>query len=133
MSRFRLSLVERRRSLIANEHDDVFVGTTTIHDHQAQIRRRAPTRHSIKSLPGRKSSSNNEVGESEKKEREMNRFSVFFFLFLFFLFLFRVIANVQGFLFSSTFEHTEKCDNKKTKQQKNMARSVSLRVYILCL
>jgi hypothetical protein len=49
-----------------NQHDDDTFGTTsTINDHQAQMRRRAPTRHSIKSLTGRKTlskqNSTNEV------------------------------------------------------------------------
>lgn len=34
--------------------DDAFGSNTTVDDQQAHIRRRAPTRHSIKSLTGRK-------------------------------------------------------------------------------
>jgi len=48
-----------------NDDDDIFITNTTVNDHQANIRRRAPTRHSIKSLTGRKTlskqNSTNEV------------------------------------------------------------------------
>jgi len=48
-----------------DDNDDAFLTDTTANDHQANIRRRAPTRHSIKSLTGRKAStkqnSTNEV------------------------------------------------------------------------
>ncbi len=37
-----------------DDNDDAFLADTTANDHQANIRRRAPTRHSIKSLTGRK-------------------------------------------------------------------------------
>jgi hypothetical protein len=36
------------------DDDDIFLKDETNDDHQAHIRRRAPTRHSIKSLSGRK-------------------------------------------------------------------------------
>lgn len=38
-----------------NQNDNTFAANAALNDHQAQIRRRAPTRHSIKSLTGRKS------------------------------------------------------------------------------
>ena len=48
-----------------DDDDDTFLTDLTLNDHQAQIRRRAPTRHSIKSLTGRKTlskqNSTNEV------------------------------------------------------------------------
>jgi hypothetical protein len=77
MNRLRPALVEQlpqtvleRHSPVINNHDqenddDAFLTSATHTDHQANIRRRAPTRHSIKSLTGRKSlskqNSTNEV------------------------------------------------------------------------
>ena len=52
---------EQQSSVLVNnsnqedEDDDTFTTTATISDQQAHLRRRAPTRHSIKSLTGRKS------------------------------------------------------------------------------
>ncbi len=70
MNRLRSELVEqlpqtilKRQSPVITTHkqddddDDTFVTDTSAHDHQAHIRRRVPTRHSIKSLTGRKTSS----------------------------------------------------------------------------
>ncbi len=37
-----------------NGDDDIFIKDETNDDHQARMRRQAPTRHSIKSLTGRK-------------------------------------------------------------------------------
>lgn len=68
MNRLRSALVEQlpqtileRQSPRIESHgdginDDTFETDTTNDDHQANIRRRAPTRHSIKSLASRKSS-----------------------------------------------------------------------------
>jgi len=56
-----------------NDDDDTFLTDTTLNDHQAHIRRRAPTRHSIKSLTGRKTLS---------KQNSTNEVSICF-LFLF--------------------------------------------------
>ncbi|UJR27569.1 hypothetical protein I4U23_008850 [Adineta vaga] len=50
-------LVSKRQSAKATNEvgdDDIFLDDETNDDHQASIRRRAPTRHSIKSLSGRK-------------------------------------------------------------------------------
>ncbi len=50
-------VTEYQTSNSTNNHeddDDAFIKNETIDDQQAQIRRRAPTRHSIKSLTGRK-------------------------------------------------------------------------------
>jgi hypothetical protein len=60
------TVLERQSSALINDDDDeTFVTNTTDNDHQAHMRRRAPTRHSIKSLTGRKTSvkknSTNEV------------------------------------------------------------------------
>jgi hypothetical protein len=66
MNRLRSELVEqlpqtilKRQSPVITTHkqdddDDTFVTNTSVHDQQAHIRRRVPTRHSIKSLTGRK-------------------------------------------------------------------------------
>jgi hypothetical protein len=56
-----------------DDDDDTFLTDTTLNDHQAHIRRRAPTRHSIKSLTGRKTLS---------KQNSTNEVSICF-LFLF--------------------------------------------------
>jgi len=81
MNRFRSELVEqlpqtvhkREPTVLTNnnqdedEDDDAFVASTTLNDHQANIRRRAPTRHSIKSLTGRKTlSKQNSTNEVNK-------------------------------------------------------------------
>ncbi|CAF1186925.1 unnamed protein product [Adineta ricciae] len=49
----------QQTSKMANEigDDDIFLDDESNDDHQAHIRRRAPTRHSIKSLSGRKTTS----------------------------------------------------------------------------
>lgn len=56
--------IEKQSSAVINndEHDNQFVPNTTLSDLQANIRRRAPTRHSIKSL-SRKSPKQNSVKE----------------------------------------------------------------------
>jgi hypothetical protein len=54
------TVIGRQSRVSTNNHqhddddDDTFLTDTTLNDHQAHIRRRAPTRHSIKSLSGRK-------------------------------------------------------------------------------
>jgi hypothetical protein len=62
------TISERQSSVVTtnDQHDeDKFGAVSTLNDQQAQLRRRAPTRHSIKSLTGRKSlskqNSTNEV------------------------------------------------------------------------
>ena len=51
-------VLERQSSIAPNDiggdDDDIFIKADTNDDQQAHIRRRAPTRHSIKSLTGRK-------------------------------------------------------------------------------
>jgi hypothetical protein len=51
-------VLERQSSIAPNDiggdDDDIFIKPETNDDDQAHIRRRAPTRHSIKSLTGRK-------------------------------------------------------------------------------
>ena len=72
MNRLRSELVDQlpqtvveRQAPVLIDSNDTFSSTTTLNDHQAQMRRRAPTRHSIKSLTGRKTlakqNSTNEV------------------------------------------------------------------------
>jgi hypothetical protein len=64
-------LIDKKPNYTANDDDDddIFIPTSTTDDDQARIRRRAPTRHSIKSLSGRKPSSkptiNTEVQSNE--------------------------------------------------------------------
>jgi hypothetical protein len=69
---------ERQLSSTRNDHgndddDDIFTTNETNDDQQAHIRRRAPTRHSIKSLSGRKTL-------SKQASTEVKR--IFFFLVL---------------------------------------------------
>lgn len=84
MNRLRSALVEqlpqttleRQTPTINNNNqendDDTFITSPTHSDHQANIRRRAPTRHSIKSLTGRKSLS------KQNSTNEVNRFCIQF-------------------------------------------------------
>ena len=69
------------------DDDDIFIKTDTNDDQQAHIRRRAPTRHSIKSLTGRKTltrqTSTNEVG----------RFFFFPFLFVLYFHIFHHVFD----------------------------------------
>lgn len=63
------TVVERQTNnhLDTNDNDDIFTAETSDNDHQANIRRRAPTRHSIKSLTGRKTlSKQNSTNEVKK-------------------------------------------------------------------
>ncbi|CAF1005448.1 unnamed protein product [Rotaria sp. Silwood1] len=57
VEQFPQTIVQEQSSNLTNtnEDDNTFVTNATLNDHQANIRRRAPTRHSIKSLTGRKS------------------------------------------------------------------------------
>ena len=51
------AVLERQSSIPPSDNpddDEIFTKNDTHDDHQAHIRRRAPTRHSIKSLSGRK-------------------------------------------------------------------------------
>jgi hypothetical protein len=72
------TVLERHTSVINNPNqendDDTFITSTTHNDHQANIRRRAPTRHSIKSLTGRKTLS------AQNSTKEVNRFCIQFTL-----------------------------------------------------
>ena len=64
MNRLRSSITDPTVEEQHNDDDDLFVTDPTHNDHQAQIRRRAPTRHSIKSLTGRKTlSKQNSINE----------------------------------------------------------------------
>jgi hypothetical protein len=84
MNRLRSALVEqlpqttleRQTPTINNNNqendDDTFITSPKHSDHQANIRRRAPTRHSIKSLTGRKSLS------KQNSTNEVNRFCIQF-------------------------------------------------------
>ena len=66
MNRLQSEIVEQHRpttfqeqsstltNTIDNKHDNTFADSSMVDDHQARIRRRAPTRHSIKSLTGRR-------------------------------------------------------------------------------
>jgi hypothetical protein len=64
-------VVERQSSISPidiGDDDDIFAKNETNDDHQAHIRRRAPTRHSIKSLTGKKSlSKQNSATEVNKR------------------------------------------------------------------
>ncbi|CAF2649183.1 unnamed protein product [Rotaria sp. Silwood2] len=55
-----------------NEHDNIFVTNVTLNDHQANIRRRAPTRHSIKSLTNRKSLSKQNSTKEKLYKKKMS-------------------------------------------------------------
>ncbi|CAF0803398.1 unnamed protein product [Adineta ricciae] len=67
MNRLRTAPGEESQQLVSSQQtskttkeigdDDIFLDDESNDDHQAHIRRRAPTRHSIKSLSGRKTAS----------------------------------------------------------------------------
>lgn len=62
-----------------DDDDDIFVNDEPVDDDQARIRRRAPTRHSIKSLTGRKS-----LGKQTTNTEVKNlRYKIFLLLFMF--------------------------------------------------
>ncbi|CAF0786282.1 unnamed protein product [Rotaria sordida] len=64
------TVIEYQPSISINNNDLVTKNDNN-DDHQAQIRRRAPTRHSIKSLPGRKIlSRQTSVNESKRKSNK---------------------------------------------------------------
>ena len=76
MDRLRLEAVEQHcptmlqeqpstlTNTVHDNYDDAFANSSMLDDHQAHIHRRAPTRHSIKSLTGRKTvSKQNSVKE----------------------------------------------------------------------
>jgi hypothetical protein len=73
------TVIGRQSRVSTNNHqhddddDDTFLTDTTLNDHQAHIRRRAPTRHSIKSLTGRKTLT---------KQNSTNEVSIFFFILI---------------------------------------------------
>ena len=66
-----------------DDDDDIFLKDEPADDDQARIRRRAPTRHSIKSLTGRKSLGK-QTSNAEVKEKLRHR--IFFASFCIFTF-----------------------------------------------
>ena len=71
--------VEKNNDVPADDDDEIFDQTSSTDDDQARIRRRAPTRHSIKSLTGRKTAlkqtSSTEVNESSSSSKDSDLYS----------------------------------------------------------
>lgn len=74
------------------DNDDIFIENETNDDQQAQMRRRAPTRHSIKSLSGRKTLTK----QSSSTEVKSITFLFFLSFFLFFLLYFRTKTSSRS-------------------------------------
>lgn len=96
MNRLRSKLVEQlpqtvaerqTNNHLADEDDDTFIAETLDNDHHASIRRRAPTRHSIKSLTGRKTLS---------KQNSTNEVNIFL---IFVLYRLNRIGNIYIYLY----------------------------------
>ncbi|CAF3831911.1 unnamed protein product [Rotaria magnacalcarata] len=84
MSRLRSEHAEELPQTVLQEESPVLTNTNqldntsethpTVNDHQASLRRRAPTRHSIKSLTSRKSPKRGSIKESSKNKRKSNKY-----------------------------------------------------------